>query len=117
MLGEQTYDCAVEVYSAGEESHARVNPTGKNLNGKKKKNNRGRLLAGAACWRWNLSGQVNFRTQREKVIKSKFVLEEDGKKPMSMDLDLESGFPCFQNCQKITKSVRIIKIRDQDADK
>jgi len=63
VLGEQTYDCAVEVYSAGEESHARVNPTGKNLNGKKKENNRGRLLAGAACWRWDFSGQVNFRTQ------------------------------------------------------
>ena len=50
MLGEQTYDCAVEVYSAGEESHARVNPTGKNLNGKKKENNRGRLLAMGLQW-------------------------------------------------------------------
>ena len=30
-----------------------------------------------ACSRWNLSEQVNFCTQREKVIKSKFVLEKD----------------------------------------
>ena len=83
----------------GEESHARVNPTGKNLNGKKKENNRGRLLAGAACWRWDFSGQVNFRTQREKVIKSKFVLEEDRKKPMSMDLESGKLSKKFQICK------------------